>query len=63
MNAETMKEMVSDFLFDAGDDYADLELDGDPYFWDEIGRWVQECHDDDHSYYLVDYDGSIQIES
>ena len=41
-----------------------LVLDGDPYYFDDIKRWVQEARDEKGiGYYLVDYNGTIHLQS
>lgn len=59
---DEMRSMVDDWMGNAGDEYADLVLDGSPYYSEDIGHWVQECHDNNRGYYLVDHDGSIELE-
>ena len=41
-----------------------LVLDGDPFYHDDIKAWVQEAHDEKGiGYYLVDYNGTIHLQS
>lgn len=57
--------MVTDFLADHADDYADdpLVLDGELVYDDDCGEYVQPCHDSVTAYLLVPHaDGMITIE-
>lgn len=59
---EMMQIMIDDWMSDNAGEMEDLVLDGEPYYDEELSAWVQECHDSDTTYCLVDRNGSISIE-
>lgn len=61
MDREMMESMVADFLFDAGEELADLELDGEPYYDPVLEMWRQDAYDSTTSYALVNRGGEITL--
>ena len=62
MDESMMVSMVRDWLADNADEMADLELDGDPYYDDDLSAWVQDAHDETADYSLIAEDGSVRVE-
>ena len=62
MDADAMSSMIEDWLADEGEEMADLELDGDPFYDEDLRCWRQYAHDAKATYSLdATPDGEIEI--
>ena len=62
MNQRTMTDKVQSWLDEQQPEMQDLQLDGSPYYDEDLGLWRQDAEDASCTYAIVAYGEEIRLE-